>query len=196
MEALYFTIGVTVLLAVVFVVTYNKLVGLKNRFENSFSQIDVQLKRRYDLIPNLVEVARKYLDHEHSTLTAVIQARNTARSAASDAAASPGSASAIAGLMAAEGALGGAMMNLSMVAEDYPELKADETMNRLHEELTTTENKIGFARQHYNDEVMLFNTYRQSFPAIMISAMVGFSTDAKLFEITDKEERKSVKVSF
>lgn len=174
---------------------YNKLVALRNRFKNAFAQIDVQLKRRYDLIPNLVETAKGYMAHERQTLEAVILARNQAVSANQRAAANPGNAAVMQGLMGAEGALTGALGKLFALAEQYPNLKANETMAQLMEELTSTENKISFARQSYNDSVMTYNTARQTFPTVMFAGMFGFQ-DATLFEVTAPAEREAVKVKF
>lgn len=166
---------------------YNKLVALKNRFENGFAQIEVQLKRRYDLIPNLVETAKGYMSHERETLESVIQARNQAMAGLQAAAADPGNAAAIKELASAEGMLGGALGRLNVVMEAYPDLKANENMMQLTEELTTTENKVAFARQAYNDQVTEYNTYRQSFPPIMFAPMFGHATDAELLEFEDSE---------
>ena len=174
---------------------YNKLVALRNRFKNAFAQIDVQLKRRYDLIPNLVETAKGYLAHERQTLEAVISARSQAVSANQKAAANPGDAAAMQGLMGAEGALTGALGKLLAVAEQYPNLKANETMAQLMEELTSTENKIAFARQAYNDSVMAYNTSRETFPAVMFAEAFGFEA-AVLFEVKSDQEREAVKVKF
>ena len=192
-------LGVIVLIAVgvVFFVIglYNKLVKLRNRFKNAFAQIDVQLKRRYDLIPNLVETAKGYLKHERETLEAVIAARNTAQNANQKAAANPDDPSAMKGLIGAEAMLGGAMGKLFALVESYPDLKANQNMMQLTEELTSTENKIAFARQAYNDSVMVYNTERESFPTVMIAGTFGFQ-QAELFEITNPTEREAVKVSF
>ena len=196
--------GLIVTLAIVAVVVfatiaiYNKLVALRNRFQNGFSQIDVQLKRRYDLIPNLVEVAKGYLSHERETLEAVIKARNTAASALEAAAQSRGTdAGAMAQLQGSEAALAGAMGRFNVVVEQYPELKADQTMANLSEEMTSTENRIAFARQAYNDAVMGYNTYRQSFPQIAIAGVVGHGSDASLLTFDDAAEIKEApKVSF
>ncbi|MGB0257122.1 MAG: LemA family protein [Coraliomargarita sp.] len=174
---------------------YNSLVALRNRFKNAFSQIDVQLKRRYDLIPNLVETAKAYLSHERETLEAVIQARNGAASAASTAAANPDDAGAIKALMGAETALTGAMGKFFALSEAYPDLKANQNMSQLTEELTSTENKIAFARQAYNDSVMTYNTKRESFPDTIIASMFNFK-EAQLYEITEAAEREAVKVEF
>jgi len=174
---------------------YNNLVTLRNRFKNAFAQIDVQLKRRYDLIPNLVEVAKGYLKHERETLESVTQARNVAASAASAAAANPSSAAAMQDLMGAEGALGGALSRLLVTVEAYPDLKANQNMMSLQEELASTENKVAFSRQAFNDAVMGYNTKRETFPTNLIAGTFNFAT-ATLFEIERVEEREAVKVSF
>lgn len=174
---------------------YNRLVELRNRFKNAFSQIDVQLKRRYDLIPNLVEVAKGYMKHESSTLEAVIKARNIAASAAQTAAANPADANAVKNLANAEAGLGGALSRLMVVSEQYPDLKANTNMLQLTEELTSTENKVSFARQAYNDSVMTYNTQRETFPTVILAGMFGF-LPAELFKIEDPTERNAPKVSF
>ncbi|HXB02917.1 MAG TPA: LemA family protein [Opitutaceae bacterium] len=174
---------------------YNTLVALRNRFKNAFSQIDVQLKRRYDLIPNLVETAKGYLAHEHGTLEDVIKARNIAYTASQSAAANPADATAVKSLLSAESGLTGALSRLMVVSEQYPNLKADQTMMQLTEEITSTENKISFARQAYNDFVMTYNNTRQTFPNVVFAGMLGF-TDAQLFQIDDATERNAPKVSF
>jgi len=174
---------------------YNKLVDLRNRFKNAFSQIDVQLKRRYDLIPNLVETAKGYMKHESTTLEAVIKARNIAAAAAQTAAADPADANAVRSLAAAEAGLGGALSRLLVVSEQYPELKANQNMLQLTEELTSTENKIAFARQAYNDSVMTYNTTRETFPNVVFAGAFGF-LPAELFKIEDPTERHAPKVSF
>jgi LemA protein len=175
---------------------YNRLVSLRNKFRNAFAQIDVQLKRRYDLIPNLVETAKAYMKHERETLENVIKARNTAVSANAAASADPGSASAIQGLVAAEGALSGALSRLFALAEAYPDLKANQNMMQLTEELTGTENKISFARQSFNDAVMSYNTASQQFPTNVIASAFSFAP-AELLESTESdEERRPVKVQF
>jgi len=193
-------IGGIVLAAAVLVVlfavaAYNRLVDLRNRYKNAFSQIDVQLKRRYDLIPNLVETAKGYLKHERQTLEAVIQARNQASSAAQRAAAKPGDPAAMRDLVGAETVLGGALGRMFALAEAYPDLKSNTTMNQLSEELTSTENKVSFARQGYNDAVTTYNTGRESFPASLIAGWGGF-IEARLWEIERAAEREPVKVSF
>lgn len=174
---------------------YNSLVTLRNRFKNAFAQIDVQLKRRYDLIPNLVEVAKGYLKHERETLESVTQARNVAASAVSAAAANPSSAEAMQDLMGAEAALGGALSRLLVTVEAYPDLKANQNMMSLQEELASTENKVAFSRQAFNDAVMGYNTKRETFPTNLIAGMFNFAA-ATLFEIERAEEREAVKVSF
>ena len=174
---------------------YNALVKLRNLFKNAFAQIDVQLKRRYDLIPNLVETAKGYLKHERETLEAVTQARNVAASAAQAAAANPASASAMKDLMGAEAALGSSLSRLLVTVEAYPDLKGNENMMSLMEELTSTENKIAFARQAFNDAVTRYNTKRETFPTNMIAGIFSFEA-AELFEIERAEEREAVKVSF
>ena len=178
------------------IAVYNRLVQLRNRIANAFGQIDVQLKRRYDLVPNLVEVARKYLQHERETLEAVIAARNQARSAATQARAHPEQAAAVLALGSAEGVLGGAIGRLMMVAEAYPELKADQTMRELSEELQSTENRIGFARQAYNDAVLSFNDRAGQFPANLVARVLGFAQAAMLESTESPEERKAVRVQF
>ena len=189
---------VIVALLVLYVVAiYNKLVSFKNRFENAFAQIDVQLKRRYDLIPNLVETAKAYLDHERGTLEAVIAARNEAMAGLKAVAANPASAQAMAKLAQAEGGLQGALGKLSVVVEDYPELKADQNMRELSEELTSTENRISFARQFFNDSVTEYNEYKQSFPQVIFAGMFGHANDAILLEFADREAiQDAPKVSF
>jgi len=189
-------IGALLLFAVLFVVgMYNKLVALRNRFKNAYAQIDVQLKRRYDLIPNLVETAKGYLKHERGTLEAVIAARNAASSANVRAAANPGDPAAMQQLVAAEGSLTGALGRLFALAEAYPDLKANQTMAQLMEELTSTENKVSFARQAYNDSVMVYNTQREVFPSSIIAGMFNFAP-AELFVIDKPEQREAPKVSF
>jgi LemA protein len=174
---------------------YNTLVSLRNRFKNAFSQIDVQLKRRYDLIPNLVEVAKGYMKHESSTLEAVIKARNIALAASQAVAANPADGNAMKSLVSAESGLGGALSRLMVVSEQYPELKANQNMLQLTEELTHTENTIAFARQAYNDSVMSYNTTREVFPNVIFAGMFGF-LPAELFKIEDPTERNAPKVSF
>lgn len=176
---------------------YNQLVNLRNRFKNGFAQIEVQLKRRYDLIPNLVETAKAYMSHERETLEAVISARNTAAAGLKAAAANPSSASAMAGLAGAEGALGSALGRLNVVMEAYPDLKASQNMMQVSEELTSTENKVAFARQAFNDQVMAYNTYKQSFPPVAVAGMFGHGEDATLLEFEDSAQIQAApKVSF
>jgi LemA protein len=193
------TLGVLLFIVVVLglwaVGIYNGLVTLRNRFKNAFAQIDVQLKRRYDLIPNLVETAKGYLKHESGTLEAVIKARNIAAAAAQTAAANPSDSNAMRGLMSAEAGLGGALSRLMVVSEAYPDLKANQNMMQLTEELTSTENKISFARQAYNDSVMVYNTKRETFPTIILAGAFGFQ-NAELFKIEDPTERNAPKVQF
>ena len=174
---------------------YNSLVSLRNRFKNAFAQIDVQLKRRYDLIPNLVEVAKGYMKHESTTLEAVIKARNIALAASQSAAANPADANAMKGLVSAETGLSGALSRLMVVSEQYPDLKANQNMMQLTEEITSTENKVSFARQAYNDSVMSYNTTRETFPNVVFAGMFGF-LPAELFKIDDPAERNAPKVSF
>lgn len=187
--------GAVLLILLYFIGIYNGLVALRNQFKNAWAQIDVQLKRRYDLIPNLVETAKGYMKHERETLEAVIAARNQAVTAGQRAAASPGNPSAVQGVMAAEAQVTGALGRLFAVAENYPDLKANQNMMSLQEELTSTENKVAFARQAYNDAVMAYNTKRESFPDLIVAGMGGF-TEAKLFEIEAPAERAAPQVKF
>ncbi|MFS8151701.1 LemA family protein [Halomonas sp. ATBC28] len=182
------TVAIIAVIAFYVIGIYNRLVSLKNRFENAFAQIEVQLKRRHDLIPNLVETAKGYLSHERETLQSVIEARNTAAAGLKAAAANPGSAKAIADLGGAEGVLTQAMGRLNVVMEAYPDLKASENMQQLSEELTSTENKVAFARQSFNDAVMHYNTYRQSFPPVAVAGMFGHGQDASLLEFEDSAQ--------
>jgi LemA protein len=194
--AILIVFGVVVVLALMFFVgIYNKLVGLKNRFKNAYAQIDVQLKRRYDLIPNLVETAKGYMKHERETLEAVIQARNAAFSAGQQAAANPGNPQAMQGLSTAETALTGTMTKFLGLMESYPDLKANQNMLALQEELTSTENKIAFARQAYNDAVMTYNTTREVFPNNFVAGFGNFP-QAELFQVSAPEQRENVKVQF
>ena len=188
-------LAVLIILVIALIGAYNGLVTLRNRFKNAFAQIDVQLKRRYDLIPNLVETAKGYMKHERETLEAVITARNAAMGAAGAARNDPGDPDAMKGLVNAEGSLRGSVARLMVVVERYPELKADKNMALLMEELTSTENKVAFARQAYNDAVTVYNTKRESFPTVVVANMMGFRP-AQLFEIVDPTEREAVKVSF
>jgi len=193
MLALAVVLGLAVLLGLGWISLHNGLVTKRNAYRNAFSQIDVQLERRYDLIPNLVETAKGYLKHERGTLEAVIAARNGAQAAARTAAQAPGDAAAMQGLTAAEGVLAGSMSRLLAVAEAYPDLKANQTMSQLMEELSSTENRIGFARQAYNDAVMTYNNARETFPGTLVAG--GFAP-AQLFEIQSPAERGPVKVAF
>lgn len=176
---------------------YNNLVRLKNQYQNAFAQIEVQLKRRYDLIPNLVETAKAYLKHESATLEAVVAARNQAAGALKQAAADPSNASAMQGLGGAESALGSALGRLNVVMEAYPDLKANQNMMQVSEELTSTENRVAFSRQAFNDAVMSFNTYRQSFPPVVFASFFGHPKDASLLEFADSAEIQAApKVQF
>ncbi len=186
---------VLIVIVLSFVGIYNRLVALRNRYKNAFAQIDVQLKRRYDLIPNLVETAKGYIKHERETLEAVIAARNQAQTADANAAANPGDPGAMKGLMGAEATLTGSLGRLFAVVERYPDLKADQNMRQLSEELTSTENKVAFARQSYNDAVMAYNVGREKFPNIVVANMFNFGP-AELFEIEAPAEREAPKVSF
>jgi LemA protein len=191
-------IVILVILAVliVFVISvYNKLITLRNRYKNAYSQIDVQLKRRYDLIPNLVETAKGYMKHERETLEAVINARNQASSANDRVASSPTDAGAMKNLLGAESVLTGAMGRFFALVENYPDLKASQNMQQLSEELTSTENKIAFARQAYNDGGTRYNNEREKFPNNIVAGACGFAA-ATLFEITNPEERQAPRVSF
>jgi len=176
---------------------YNQLVALKNRYQNAFAQIEVQLKRRYDLIPNLVETAKGYMSHERETLESVTKARDAAASVLADAAKDPGNASAIKELATQEGVLASALGRFNVAIEAYPDLKANQNMMQLSEELTSTENKIAFARQAFNDQVMSYNTYRQSFPQVALAPTFGHGTDAELLEFADSEQiQEAPSVSF
>lgn len=183
--------------AVFIISIYNKLVALKNRFENAFAQIEVQLKRRYDLIPNLVETAKGYLEHERETLEAVIDARNAASGGLDAARQNPGDPDAMKNLAAQESALQSALGRFNVVVEAYPDLKANTNMMQLSEELTSTENKVAFARQGFNDQVMAYNTYKQSFPQNFVAGFFGHQRDAELLEFADSEQiQEAPKVSF
>ncbi|MEO6053683.1 MAG: LemA family protein [Chthoniobacterales bacterium] len=187
---------VIIVIAVLFVIsTYNGLITLRNRYKNAYAQIDVQLKRRYDLIPNLVETAKGYMKHESGTLEAVTSARNLAVTAGAKAAADPGNPEAMRQLQSAEAGLGGALSKLIAVSEAYPDLKANQTMSQLMEELTSTENKVSFARQSYNDTVMAYNTQREIFPSNIIAGTFNLGP-AELFQIENASEKQAPKVSF
>ncbi len=189
-------VGAVGLVLLMFIVgIYNGLVKLRNRYENAYSQIDVQMKRRFDLIPNLVETAKGYLKHEQETLTKVIEARNQAITAGKNAAVHPGDPTAMKQMASAESQLGGALSRLLMVAESYPDLKANQNMLAIQEELTSTENKISFARQGYNDAVTEYNSAREVFPAVVFAGMFGF-TEAQLLEIENPKEREAPRVQF
>ena len=189
-------IGVALALVMIYVIaTYNRLVTLKNRFQNAFAQIDVQLTRRYDLIPNLVETAKAYMAHERETLEAVIAARNQASAGLRRAASDPGNPEAMKALAVAEQGLGGMLGRFMALSESYPQLQASENMKQLSEELTSTENRVAFARQAYNDSVMTYNVSREQFPANVVASRFGF-LGAALLEIEEKSMRKAPKVSF
>jgi LemA protein len=202
----FMAIGVGLIIAIVLLVVvvslagfvigvYNKLVTMRNRYKNAYAQIDVQLKRRYDLIPNLVEIAKGYIKHERETLENVTKARNIAYVASQAAAANPGDAGAMKNLVSAESGLAGTLSRLMMVSEQYPDLKANQNMMQLTEELTSTENKISFARQAYNDSVMVYNTDREVFPSNLIAGMFNFGA-AELFVVDKPEQKDAPKVSF
>lgn len=189
-------IGLVVLLAFWIMGIYNNLVQLKNQVKNGWSQIDVQLQRRYDLIPNLIEAVKGYMTYEKSTLEAVISARNQAQAARTKLAEEGGpTEGSLKELAAADSALKGALTNIFALAENYPQLRASENMQQLQEELTSTENKVAFARQAYNDQVMLYNTKQQEFPAVMVAGMLGHQ-QADLFKVDSEEAKKAPKVNF
>lgn len=193
-------IGLIVFVLIIFwiVSIYNKLVSYKNQYENGFSQIDIQLKRRLDLIPNLVSIAKEYMKHESETLIKVTEARNNMLAASDAANDNPGGKEVMANLVASESALQSAMTGFNLSMEAYPDLKANQNMMQLSEEMTSTENRIGYARQGYNDLVMKFNEYRQSFPAIMFSGIFGFGSDAELLTFEESKEKlnEALKISF
>lgn len=196
----WIVLGVVVLVAVILVAgvigLYNGLVVLRNRFKNAFAQIDVQLRRRYDLIPNLVETAKGYMTHERETLTAVTEARNIAATAASALAQAPGDLAASAAFAKAESGLSGVLSRLMAVVERYPELKADQQMARVMEELSSTENRIAFARQAYNDAVTEYNTKREVFPSSLVAGVFNFAPAALLESVESREQREAPKVRF
>ena len=196
MSGFWITIAALVLALLFLISLYNRLVALKNKVANAFGQIDVQLKRRHDLIPNLVETARAYMTHERSTLEAVVNARNTAQAAGQLAAQQPGDAQALAVMAQAEGALSSALGQFFALAEAYPDLKANQNMMQLSEELTTTENKVAFARQAFNDAVMELNTAIQSFPAIVFAGALGFTNAVLLQPLESEAEREAPVIRF
>jgi LemA protein len=189
-------VGIAVVIGGLVVGIYNKLVTLRNRYKNAFAQIEVQLKRRHDLIPNMVEVAKGYMAHERDTLEAVIQARNQAAGGLQKAAADPGNAAAMQGLASAEGALTGTLGRLFALAESYPDLKANQNMMQLSEELRSTENKVAFSRQAFNDSVTQYNTYRQTFPPVIFAGMFGHGQDGTLLEFDSAAIAEPPKVAF
>ncbi|MEX0723508.1 MAG: LemA family protein [Gracilimonas sp.] len=195
MTAIIVLVIIAIVVIAWFIGIYNKLVTLKNRLKNAFAQIDVQLKRRYDLIPNLVETAKSYMEHERETLEGVIQARNQAQQAEQKAADQPDDPEAMQNLMGAEQSLTGSLGKLFALSENYPDLKANQNMMQLTEELSSTENKIAFARQAFNDAVMTYNTYREQFPNMFFAGAFGFNP-AQQFKIESEEEREAPKVSF
>lgn len=195
--AIIVVLVILALIALYGVAIYNRLVALRNRYQNAFAQIEVQLKRRYDLIPNLVETAKAYLAHERQTLEAVVEARNAAAAELNAAAADPGNPAAMGRLAGAEGNLRSALGRLNVVVEAYPDLKASQNMQQLSEELVSTENKVAFARQAFNDAVMEYNTYKQGFPPVLLAGAFGHANDASLLEFADSEQIQAApQVSF
>lgn len=189
-------VAMIIVVAMFAIGTFNKLVALKNRYQNSFSQIEVQLKRRHDLIPNLVETVKGYMSHERETLEAVIQARNQAVGGLEKASSNPGDPGAMKELAGAESALNGALSRIMVLSEAYPDLKASQNMQQLTEELTSTENKVSFSRQAYNDAVTAYNTGKQSFPAVIFAGMFGHTTDAAFLEFDSQAIAEVPKISF
>ena len=200
MSALLITLlvigGITLFLIILFINTYNRLVTLRNRFQNGFSQIEVQLKRRYDLIPNLIETAKGYMAHERETLEAVIQARNQAAGGLQTVSTNPGNPQAMQALSGAEQLLTGALGKFFALSEAHPDLKANQNMMQLSEEITSTENKVAFSRQAYNDAVTSYNTYRETFPPIVIAGLVGHGQNAELLNFDSEKIAEAPKVSF
>ena len=196
MMTLLIVLGILLLLVIVVAGIYNSLVTLRNRYKNAFAQIDVQLKRRYDLIPNLIETVKGYIKHERGTLEAVIAARNSAVAASRNAAGNPGEPEAMKALAGAEAQLTGTLGRLFALAESYPDLKANQNMLQLQEELASTENRIAFARQAFNDAVMVYNTQCEQFPANLLAGTFGFKPAELLASTESPEERKAPKVSF
>ncbi|MGX5174937.1 LemA family protein [Aliikangiella sp. IMCC44653] len=191
----WITVILLVLAALYLISLFNRLISQRNRFKNAFAQIDVQLTRRYELIPNLVETAKTYMSHEKETLQAVINARNSAQQATKNAANNPSNPDNIQQLAAAEEMLTGTLGRFFALSENYPDLKANQTMSSLMEELTSTENKVAFARQAFNDSVMQYNTLREQFPSNLVANLFNFQA-AKLLEMPDPAARQAVKVNF